>query len=119
MALEMQLLSRWPTHKTIDYSYNKENNTIEPIYKKEVEIYKSKNSFRMRDYHKLDIGANFTKKKKWGERTWNISIYNLYNRQNPYYYFFDSVTENGKTSKKLYQQSFFSIIPSVSYSFKF
>jgi hypothetical protein len=25
-------------------------------------------------------------KKRWGERTWEISVYNLYNRMNPFFY---------------------------------
>ncbi len=89
-----------------------------------IESYAEKNSYRMRAFHKLDIGINSTKQKKWGERTWNFSIYNVYNRQNPYYYFFKDKYEyqNGKevfVGKRLYQQSLFPIIPSISYSFKF
>jgi len=72
----------------------------------------------MRAYHKLDIGVNFRKEKKWGERTWNISIYNVYNRQNPHYYYFTG-SDNNDGSLKLMQQSLFPILPSVSYSFKF
>ncbi len=85
----------------------------------EVHIYDGINTFRMKPYHRLDFGINFHKQKKWGERTWNISIYNVYNSQNPYYYFYKIVAIYGYTQRKLYQQSLFPIIPSVSYSFKF
>ncbi len=85
----------------------------------EVHIYDGINTFRMKPYHRLDFGINFHKQKKWGERTWNVSIYNVYNRQNPYYYFYKNVDVYGYTQRKLYQQSLFPIIPSVSYSFKF
>ena len=86
--------------------------------------YGGKNGYRMRDYHRLDIGINFVKKKKWGERTWNISIFNLYNRQNPYYLDWDNTDDyyNGKSSDarmRLYQNSLFPFMPSFSYSFKF
>ncbi|MFN8240255.1 MAG: TonB-dependent receptor plug domain-containing protein [Bacteroidales bacterium] len=91
------------------------------------QAYNDLNSYRMRAYHKLDIGVNFYKKVKRGERTWNISIYNLYNRQNPYYYFLSSsyqfdqlgqvIPEATKTVLK--QQSYFPIIPSFSYSLRF
>ncbi|MBA3900548.1 MAG: hypothetical protein H0X62_10115 [Bacteroidetes bacterium] len=74
-----------------------------------------RNNFRMRSYHRMDAGFNIRKDKKWGERTWNISNYNLYNRQNPYFYFY-STGYDGNT--KLLQQSFFPFIPSVTYSFK-
>jgi len=84
----------------------------------EADIYKGKNNFRMRAFHRLDIGFNFRKQKKRGIRSWNISVFNLYNRQNPYYYFFDYKDE---TSDKLVlkQQSLFPIMPSISYSYKF
>ncbi|RLD59996.1 MAG: TonB-dependent receptor [Bacteroidetes bacterium] len=89
----------------------------------EADIYGSKNSFRMHSYHRLDVCIIFYKKKKWGERTWSISVYNVYNRQNPYYYYFDYDYDNDGNQigndLKLYQQSLFPIIPSVSYSFKF
>jgi len=91
------------------------------------QVYNDLNSYRMRSYHKLDVGINFNKTVKWGERTWSINIYNLYNRQNPYYYFlstsyqFDQqgniIPEGTKTVLK--QQSYFPIIPSISYSLKF
>lgn len=91
------------------------------------QVYKDLNSYRMRAYHKLDVGINFHKTVRRGERTWNISIYNLYNRQNPYYYFLDSIYEFDQqgqvipslTKTVLKQQSYFPIIPSFSYSLKF
>lgn len=60
------------------------------------------------------------------------AIYNIYNRKNPYYYFYDReiiqfVDEGSDGHRltpeldytKLYQQSLFSFLPSFSYSFKF
>ncbi len=94
---------------------NSEENIIHTF--DEIYIYDGRNNQRMRDYHRIDIGFNFHKNKKRGERIWNISIYNLYNRKNPYFYFFDQETENGQLTLK--QQSLFPVIPSVSYSFKF
>jgi len=91
------------------------------------QVYNNLNSYRMRAYHKLDVGINFYKTVKWGERIWSINIYNLYNRQNPYYYFLETTYQfdqkgmlipgSGKTVLK--QQSYFPIIPSFSYSLKF
>jgi hypothetical protein len=91
----------------------------------EIHIYEGKNTFRMRSYHRLDVGINFHKKKKRGKRTWSLSVYNLYNRENPYSYYFDtSPTQitNGTVIngvRKTKQFSLFPFIPSVSYSFKF
>lgn len=90
----------------------------------EIHIYEEKNSFRMRSYHRLDVGVNFHKQKKRGIRTWSLSVYNLYNRENPYYYFFDtkgsgSYYSGGTDVTVVKQQSLFPFIPSFSYSFKF
>ncbi len=79
-------------------------------------IYPERNSFRMKSFHHLDLGINFSKQKKRGTRTWSISVYNAYNHQNPFYYYLDT---DKKGEWHLYQQSLFPIIPSVSYSFKF
>ena len=80
-----------------------------------------RNNFRLGNYHRLDLSVNFHKQKKHGIRTWNISIYNVYNHQNPWVvytgYKWDPATNT--ESKVLMQASLFPIIPSVSYSFKF
>ena len=75
-----------------------------------------RNNFRMQAYHRMDLGINFHKAKKWGTRTWSVGIYNVYSRQNPYLYFIDENKTGGKSLEKL---SLFPIIPTVSYNFKF
>lgn len=104
-----------------DYDETKETGINNYPYMK-VELYDGVNDTRMRAYHRLDIGINFTKKKSRGERVWNVSIYNLYNRQNAYFYFWSNdrdVPPGEPADMKLYQQSLFPFIPSVSYSFTF
>ena len=80
-----------------------------------------RNNFRMGNYHRLDLSVNFHKQKKHGVRTWNISVYNVYNHKNPFIvytdYGWDEATQTER--KRLMQASLFPIIPSVSYSFKF
>lgn len=84
-----------------------------------------KNNFRMGPYHRLDLGIQFHKMKKWGERIWEISVYNVYNRKNPFLYYNDIKTVIDPHSMGpseigiLKQVSIFPIIPSVTYSFKF
>jgi hypothetical protein len=84
-------------------------------YFNQVQVYEGRNGFRMRAYHRLDLGISFTKQKRWGERTWTLGLYNAYNRQNPYFYFLDY--EKGR--RRLKQFSLFPVIPSFSYNFKF
>jgi hypothetical protein len=88
-------------------------------YGREVEEYSGKNNYRMGPYHRLDVGIQFRKEKKWGERTWDISIYNAYSRKNPFFYYQTTDIKNGEPYGELQQVSLFPIIPSVSYSFKF
>ena len=76
----------------------------------------------MPDYHRLDLGVNFHKKMKHGERTWSLGIYNAYFRQNPFFLFidynYDNYDPNKPPKKVLKQVSLFPGIPYFSYSFK-
>jgi len=97
----------------------------------DVFVYSETNGYRMRDFHRLDLGVNFTKKKQWGERTWTISIFNVYNRNNPYFLYMkrETIIKNqgghgiiltgDPGGLHLYQKSLFSFFPSFAYSFKF
>lgn len=78
--------------------------------------YNGKNGFRMPAYHKLDASVSFTKEKPEGKRVWSFGVYNLYNQQNPFFYFFK---KNKQNEVKLNQLTLFPIIPSVNYSFSF
>jgi outer membrane cobalamin receptor len=89
------------------------------IFGQTVSDFTEKNNFRMRAYHRLDIGIQFHKKKKWGERTWEISVYNVYNRMNPFFYYTENIYVNNKEYGLLKQVTLFPIIPSFTYSFRF
>lgn len=90
-------------------------------YMEEISYVESRNNFRMPDYHRMDIGMSFHKKKKHGVRTWNISIYNVYNRKNPYMIYegtqYNPVSDNYEG--RLMQLSIFTILPSISYQYRF
>ena len=81
--------------------------------------YGQRNSFRMPPYHRMDLGMNKTKKRKWGEETINISIYNAYSRLNPYFIYISNFDRWGNPTRTVNQVSLFPIIPSISYGFKF
>ena len=92
-------------------------------YRETYGYFSERNNFRLPSYHRMDVSMNFHKKKKHGVRTWNISVYNLYNRQNPYIILkWDAnyTAPDGNTYRKaLMQMSLFPIIPSVAYIYKF
>ncbi|MFA6590358.1 MAG: TonB-dependent receptor, partial [Bacteroidales bacterium] len=83
------------------------------------------NNYRFESYQRLDIGVNFRKKLKHGSRTWNISVYNAYNRNNPFFVYpsysvqYNPVTQQYVSKRALKQVSIFPIIPSISYSYSF
>ena len=81
--------------------------------------YSNRNQFRIPDYFRLDLSLNIEgnhRIQKLAHSFWNISVYNVLGRNNPYSVFF--VTDNGEV--KAYQSSIFSIpIPTITYNFKF
>jgi hypothetical protein len=82
-------------------------------------LYSDRNQFRIPDYYRFDIGVNIEgnhKIKKLAHSFWNISVYNVLGRNNPYSIFF--VNEDGNI--KAYKTSIFAIpIPTITYNFKF
>jgi len=85
----------------------------------EYTLYSDRNKYRIPDYYRLDIGVNIEgnhKIKKLAHSFWNISIYNVLGRNNPYNIFF--VTKDGQV--KAYKTSIFSVpVPTITYNFKF
>lgn len=80
--------------------------------------YGEKNGFRAEPFHRLDLAIQFHKKKRWHERTWEIGVYNAYNRRNPFYYAI-SPSKNNPGVTTLSRVSLFPFLPSFSYNFKF
>mgnify|MGYP000091358695 CR=1 FL=1 len=86
-------------------------------YRQTITRYSDRNDFRMRDYHRMDIGFTWDKPKGKFERSWSLGAYNLYNRKNPFFY---DLQENYSSGKKQFvQYSLFPILPYLRYSFKF
>ena len=89
----------------------------------DVNEYGEKNSFRAEAFHRLDFGIQFHKKLKRHERTWEFSVYNAYNRRNPFFYNIVTETTNneGRLEEKnvLKKYSLFPLVPAFSYNFKF
>ena len=83
-------------------------------------LYSDRNEYRVPDYIRLDLGINIEgnhKIKKLAHSFWNISVYNVLGRSNPYSIYFNT-DSTGKV--KGYKTSIFSIpVPSITYNFKF
>ncbi|BAV08008.1 Outer membrane receptor proteins, mostly Fe transport [Filimonas lacunae] len=84
-----------------------------------VYYYTNRNSYRMPDYHRLDVNATVSlfKKKKFSSDL-SVGIYNAYGRENAFSVFFrQSKTQPGQT--EAVQVALFKFVPSLSYDFKF
>ena len=78
-----------------------------------------RNNFRMPSYNRLDVGLEFTKKKRRYTRTWAFGAYNAYNRKNPFFLFTETENNNGETTTVLKKAALFPVIPYFAWSFKF
>jgi len=101
-----------------------------------VQVYGDRNSFRMAPYHRADFSLNvkgkltrsrfdaelnqLVEEPRRFKSSWNFSVYNLYNRMNPYFiYFATNDTNNGGFQITAKQVSLFPILPSVTWNFEF
>ena len=85
--------------------------------------YGSRNGARIPAYHRLDLSATYTPKPNSDKRftsDWVFSVYNVYNRQNPFfiYYDFESELSSGAVQAEAFQVSLFPVIPSVTWNFR-
>ena len=86
-------------------------------------FYGPRNSARLDDYHRLDLSATYTpnpdSNKKW-RGSWTFSVYNIYNRKNPFFINYETDTDfaNGTTSITGEKITIFPFIPSVTYNIK-
>lgn len=81
-----------------------------------------RNNFRIPLYHRLDISFTYRPVKnpeKWWHGEWVFSIYNLYNRRNPFSVFFRNNPDNFVQTEAVRFAVFGSIVPSVTYNFNF
>jgi hypothetical protein len=82
------------------------------------------NEYRLPSYHRLDFSAIMTPKKnikrKW-KSEWVFSVYNAYNRRNPYFIYFNQTGSpfNGTLEIQAKQVSLFPVIPAITWNVKF
>lgn len=80
----------------------------------------ARNNVRNPTYHRLDLSATYTRKKsKDFESFWVFSCYNAYNRRNPFSIYFSTNYKDQGQNAAIRYSVIGSIIPAVSYNFKF
>lgn len=81
-----------------------------------------RNNYRIPDTHRLDISATLKNKYalfKKGESEWVLSVYNVYNRRNPFSVYVRQNPENPSQTQAVRLAVFGSILPAITYNFKF
>lgn len=140
LVLNYKISDRWTV--SANFVYATGNTLTMPsswyIYNQEVVMeYGGRNSTRMPDYHRLDLSATwfdkpYRKKTKIvdGEEVKvlkkirhnvNFSVYNVYNRANPYFLYLSVKGDltSDKFAMSVKQVSLFPILPSVTWNFEF
>lgn len=116
------LTKRWTISGT--WVYNTGNAVTFPTGKYTIDnqvffSYTDRNAYRMPAYHRLDIGATYTKKRSdRRESSWSFSLYNAYGRQNAYSIDFEE-DPNDASKTQAVKTSLFRWVPSITYNFKF
>lgn len=125
IVLVYELNKRWTFGATWVYATGNLNTFPERLYFLSngniVEDYgNQRNNYRLPAYHRLDISATwYGKKTKKYQSSWNFSLFNVYDRYNPYIIYFDNTYSNNVITIQAKQISLFPILPSVTYNFNF
>nr|WP_320117687.1 hypothetical protein [uncultured Marinifilum sp.] len=89
------------------------DNTIIPVYA-------DRYNLRMSSTHRLDISLRYTKKRKYGRSILSVGVYNVYNRSNPYFVYFDTEKSDNRTSRFLpKQKALIPFLPTINYTYEF
>ncbi len=84
-----------------------------------VPLYTERNGYRMPDYHRMDLSVTLLgKQTRKIKSSWNFSIYNVYARENAYSISFREKEDEPGVNEAV-QVALFSIIPSITWNFKF
>jgi hypothetical protein len=84
--------------------------------------YDTRNTYRIPASHRLDFAATRQTKYgffKRGTGEWVFSVYNVYNRRNPFSVFVRQNDTNPTKTEAVRYAVFGSVIPAVTYNFKF
>lgn len=92
----------------------------EKVTPRVVPLYGDRFNVRMTPSHRLDVGLKYVKSHRRGKSTYSFGIYNLYNRANPYFYYFDTDKTVDNTIRILpKQKSLIPFLPSLNYTYEF
>ena len=120
LVVAYRLSPRWTLNAT--WLFNSGQAFTAPSGKYVVEdnyiyYYAERNGYRAPAYHRLDVGATWSRQRRHIRHELNLSIYNLYNHYNPFLIHFED-SDNGARTRAV-QYSLFGILPSIAYTLRF
>lgn len=122
IVLQYKIHPRWTIATTWTYRTGDAVTYPSGSYKlegKRVLLFSERNGYRIPDYHRWDIGLTYDfKLKKRFQSDLNLSIYNVYARQNTFMVLFEE-NKNNPDQFDAIRYSLTTIIPSLTWNFKF
>ncbi|MCQ2204025.1 MAG: TonB-dependent receptor [Bacteroidales bacterium] len=112
----------------IDPQKKQSPDNVARVSYKEYDYFDSRNNYRLKPSHQMDISVNFHKQLKHFSRTLNVSIINVYNHhnqdmvrteRNAKYKEVDGMIVDEGYKTTLYQTSILPIVPAISYTLHF
>lgn len=125
LVLNYQAGEKWRLGFVFVYGSGRPFTPVKNLYLIEQNLtvnYGPRNSSRLNHYHRADLSATWTPRPKSEapfSSSWTFSIYNLYSRQNPLFFYtaFETNLAAGTATASAYKVSLFPIIPSVTWNF--
>lgn len=106
-----------PTGRFV-YNIGYDGRDRQPVFTN-INQYDKINDYRMPAYHRMDLAFTYTRKPNSARRyksSWVFGLYNVYNRENPYFIYIDADEEDRSIKgKKVF---LFPVIPGITWNFK-
>ena len=125
MVSNYQLSAKWSLGGAFIYGTGQAYTPLKSLYlinQRLVQEYGVRNSARIKPYHRIDLSVTWIPKPDADRNftsSWAFSVYNVYNRRNPFFIYYDFETDSaaGTAQAKAFQVSLFPIIPSITWNF--
>jgi hypothetical protein len=89
-------------------------------YNKIIPLYADRYNVKMKPTHRLDLALRYFKRHKKGSSQFSFGIYNVYNKSNPYFVYFEALkNEDGSRQVVARQKSLIPFLPTINYTYEF
>jgi hypothetical protein len=122
LSLAWNISPAWDV--SLNWVYATGNPTTWPVARSDIEgelvtYYSARNAYRFPDYHRMDVSVTWRPNSKTTRRwhgEWNVSLYNVYNRRNPWMVRLSQYESGVNYAERIY---LFGLVPSITYNFTF